>query len=148
MLEHAERRQAPKVVLSVSGDVPADIRAQIDAGERPLADYVAIADRLDAEIVDRPRVAAEANVLTKLFGKIHPDIAMGYDLYRRRKSADVIITDGEQVGYPLALLMNLGGRKNTAHLMIGHRLTAGKKVAMAKAARLDRSIDELSLIHI
>jgi len=45
----------------------------------------------------------------------------------------VIITDGEQVGYPLALLMNLGGRRQTAHLMIGHRLTASKKVLLAKA---------------
>ncbi|MEO0494224.1 MAG: glycosyltransferase family 4 protein [Actinomycetota bacterium] len=145
MLEHAERRTPPKVVLSVSGEVAPDIRRQIDAGERPLADYVAIADRLGAEIVDRPRVAADGGPITSLLGRIHPDIAMGYDLFRRRRDADVIITDGEQVGYPLALLMNLGGRRQTAHLMIGHRLTASKKVLLAKAARLDRSIDEYLL---
>lgn len=145
MLEHAGRRRSSRVMLTVSGDIDPDIRAQIDAGDRPLADYVAIADRLDAELVDRPRVAREGSRLTSLFGRIHPDIAMAHHVFRARGEVDVVITDGEQIGYPLALLMRLGGRRGMRHLMVGHRLTAGKKVLMAKATGLHHMIDDYLL---
>lgn len=145
LLQHAERRHSPRVMLTVSGDIAPDIRSEIAAGERPLADYIAIADRLDADLVDRPVVAAEGTTLTSLLGRLHPDIAMAHHVFRARRDVDVVITDGEQIGYPLALLMRLGGRRGMRHVMVGHRLTAGKKVLMAKAAGLHHGIDDYLL---
>jgi glycosyltransferase involved in cell wall biosynthesis len=49
--------------------------------------------------------------------------------FRERGRYDVIVTDGEHIGIPLALLLKLT-RSRTGHITIGHRLTAGKKRPM------------------
>jgi glycosyltransferase involved in cell wall biosynthesis len=46
--------------------------------------------------------------------------------FRYRAGYDVILTDGEHVGIPLALLLKLRGAR-TGHVTIAHRLSAPKK---------------------
>ena len=46
--------------------------------------------------------------------------------YLTRHDYDVILTDGEHIGIPLALLLKLT-RSRTLHVTIGHRLSAAKK---------------------
>ncbi len=146
LVEHADRARPRPVTLCVSGDIPADLRSQIDRSERPLTDYLAIADECGAELVDRPLVAAHAGPTGKLIRRVAgPDVAMAWHLFGRRRHLDVVITDGEQVGYPLALMMRLGGRRGMRHLMIGHRLTSRSKVLGAKRLGLFHTIDEVFL---
>ena len=146
LIEHADRARPRPVTLCVSGDIPTDLRAQIERKERPLADYVAIADECGAQLVDRPAVATHAGPMGKLLHRVAgPDIAMAWHLFGRRRDLDVVITDGEQVGYPLALMMGIGGRRGLRHIMIGHRLTSRSKVLGAKRLGLFNTIDEVLL---
>ena len=71
--------------------------------------------------------------------------AMGYHLYQQRDDVDVIITDGEQVGLPLAALLRFGGRGQARHVMIGHRLSPPKKSLLIKLLGLSSGIDEVLL---
>ena len=41
-----------KVLLTVSGVIDENVRSQIDRGERPMADYVQMADSLGADLID------------------------------------------------------------------------------------------------
>ncbi len=145
LVEHAARSAGPKVTLCVSGELSPTLSADIEAGQRPTADYVAIAQRCRASIIDRPMVAESAGVVGRLLGRVHPDLAMAHHLFADRRGCDVVITDGEQVGYPLAIMLRLGGRRGMRHIMIGHRLSAPKKVALARVSGLQRGIDEVLL---
>ena len=43
---------ARSVLLTVSGTVPADLREQIASGRRPRADYLEMAERFGADLID------------------------------------------------------------------------------------------------
>jgi glycosyltransferase involved in cell wall biosynthesis len=55
---------------------------------------------------------------------------MAWTCWTQRARYDVLFTDGEQVGIPLALLLKLFGRgpRRTKHVMIVHTLSVGKKM--------------------
>jgi glycosyltransferase involved in cell wall biosynthesis len=59
---------------------------------------------------------------------------------RARRRHRVVLTDGEQVGIPYAVLSWLV-RRRPRHVMIGHRLSARKKVLLHRALRLERRVD-------
>ena len=118
------------VLLTVSGTIPPDIESQIATGKRPRADYLEIARALDADLVDYAR-ARDASRLARWIERVAgPDAALAWACFRKRRQYRLILTDGEQVGIPLALLFaGLGrGPGNTRHVMIGHLLSVPKKM--------------------
>ena len=144
LLAHAERRAQPRVALTVSGEVDPSIRTQIAERARPLADYVAIADATGARLIDRAAVRADLSPVTALVRRLAgPDLAMAYHLFRQRRTLDVVVTDGEQIGLPLAALLRVGRRRGPRHVMIGHRLTHRGKVSLIRRLGLARRIDEV-----
>ncbi len=133
-----------RTLLTVSGEVAADIRQEIAAGTRPVADYIAIADAADAEIIDRSTVSRNGSTVARVLGRIAgPNVAMAWHLYRQRDEVDVVVTDGEQVGLALAMLLRLGGRRGLRHVMIGHRLSPAKKSLLIRSLGLARGVDEV-----
>jgi glycosyltransferase involved in cell wall biosynthesis len=70
------------------------------------------------------------------------DVSLAWECLRRRRLYDVIFTDGEQVGLPLALLHRLTGRRRRPHhTMIVHDLSVAKKAWPHRLLGLDRHVD-------
>ena len=67
---------------------------------------------------------------------------MALHVFRRRGEFDVVITDGEQIGLPLAAMFRLV-RSRPRHVMIGHRLSAPKKAWLIRSLGLAGGIDDV-----
>lgn len=119
------------VLLTVSGVIPADLEARIAAGQRPRADYLALAQALPADLLDYTRMRSHSGVTGRLIERLAgPNAALAWACFQQRKHYRLIFTDGEQVGIPLALLLKWLGRgpRQTRHAMIVHILSVGKKM--------------------
>lgn len=135
----AERRP---VLLTVSGSIPADLDEQVAEGRRPRADYRLIAAATDADVVDVDRALSETRRIGRLLHRAGgAGLLLAWYAFRRRRRYEVLLTDGEQVGIPLAFLTRLCGRGGSAHVMIVHILSVPKKALLIRAARLARQID-------
>ncbi len=110
-----------KVLLVVSVSLPNGVT--LPPG--PRRDYVALAQALQATILDRSMLERSivARLLARLFGA---PAAQAWLAFRQHRAFDAILTDGEHIGIPLALLLKLA-RARTVHVTIGHRLLAKKK---------------------
>lgn len=134
------RQDASTVLLAVS----ADFRTSPPAGQRgPRKDYAVLAASLDAEIVDRAAVdrSRPARMLARVLGV---PAAQAWLAFRRRHDVRAIVTDGEHIGIPLALLLKLAGA-STPHVTIGHRLSAAKKRPFFRWLRVYTHIDRIAL---
>ena len=117
-----------RVILTVSGVIAADIREQIASGKRPRADYIELAGSFNADLLDYAAARSIAGragaVLEKLGG---PNLVLAYACWKVRKSCQAIVTDGEQVGLPLAALLKFTPGTRPRHLMIVHVISEPKK---------------------
>lgn len=130
------------VLLTVSGTIPDDLDHRVAAGDRPRADYRALADRLDADVVDVPAAIAATGALGRLLHRLGGAPALlGWYTFRARRKYEVILTDGEQVGLPLALLCRLLGRGGSRHVMIVHIISVPKKKRLIQLTRLADLVD-------
>ncbi|MGI9146815.1 MAG: glycosyltransferase family 4 protein [Chloroflexota bacterium] len=94
-------------------------------GSGPRKDYDVLAKELSAATIDRSNVQGPG-LLGRLARWIGVPVLQAWLAFRERAHFDVIVTDGEHIGIPLALLLK-ATRSKVAHLTIGHRLTAAKK---------------------
>jgi glycosyltransferase involved in cell wall biosynthesis len=129
--------QPPRVLLTIGTD------AQRDAREGPRRDYIVLADRLGATILDRTETLSSpiSRVIARFFGS---PSAQAWSAFRRRQGFDVIVTDGEHVGIPLGLLLRLT-RSKVRHVTIGHRLSSPKKRLFFTLLGAHRRIDRIAL---
>jgi glycosyltransferase involved in cell wall biosynthesis len=130
------------VLLTVSGTIPTDLDQQVAEGRRPRADYRAIAAVMDADVVDVGRALAESRRLGRALHRLGgAGVLLATYAFRNRRRYEVVLTDGEQVGLPLAMLTRLFGRGGTRHVMIVHILSVPKKARLIRVARLAGQID-------
>jgi len=131
-----------RVVLTVSGVIAADIREQIASDKRPRADYLELARSFNADILDYAAARAIAGrtgvLLEKLGG---PNLVLAYACWKIRKSCGAIVTDGEQVGLPLATLLKFTPGTRPRHLMIVHVLSEPKKTVFLDWLGVQSAID-------
>src|SRR4051794_30672559 len=101
-----------RVLLVVSTD---DVNATSTSG--PRKDYNALAEVLGATTIDRSHVRRSwlSRTLARFVG-IAP--MQAWHAFSARADFDVILTDGEHVGIPLALLLKLS-RARVRHVTIG-----------------------------
>lgn len=119
----------PHVLLTVSGTIPGDIRDRIAHGERPRADYLELARGFDADLLDYAGARKVAGIVGRLLERIGgPDLVLAYACFKLRRRYKAIVTDGEQVGLPLAALLKLAGGPRPRHLMIVHVISVPKKL--------------------
>ncbi len=129
------------VLLTVSGDIAADLDDQVARGRRPRADYVEMARAFDADLIDYSTALAETGRVGRLIGRLGGNNALlAWECFRRRSRYSVIFTDGEQVGLPLAALLWFT-RHRPKHLMIVHILSVPKKALLVRALGLRHRID-------
>src|SRR4051812_29320312 len=131
-----------RVVLTVSGVIAADIREQIARGERPRADYLELAQSFNADLLDyaaaRTIAGRTGALLEKLGG---PNVVLAYACWKIRKNCQAIVTDGEQVGLPLAALLKFTPGTRPRHLMIVHVISEPKKTAFLDWLGVQSAID-------
>jgi glycosyltransferase involved in cell wall biosynthesis len=132
------------VLLTVSGTIPPDVEEQITAGVRPRPDYLELAARMSADVVDVPearrRTGRTGRVLERVGGA---GALLGWLCFRERRRYDAVFTDGEQVGLPLAVLCRLTARRPFAHVMVVHIMSVPKKSALYRLLRLGRHVDTM-----
>jgi glycosyltransferase involved in cell wall biosynthesis len=117
-----------RVVLTVSGVIAADIREQIASGKRPRADYLELARGFDADLIDYAAARTIAGRTGALIEKLGgPNLVLAYACWKMRKSCQAIVTDGEQIGLPLATLLKFTPGTRPRHLMIVHVISEPKK---------------------
>jgi glycosyltransferase involved in cell wall biosynthesis len=133
------------VLLTVSGNIPNDLHAAISSGDRPRADYLEMSKAFDADLLDYASADARrgrfGRLLTRIVGR---NVALAWSVFSLRKQYQVVVTDGEQVGLPLAAFMRLFGRRpRFRHMMIVHIMSFRKKELPFRLLRLGGRIDEL-----
>jgi glycosyltransferase involved in cell wall biosynthesis len=111
-----------RTLFVVSASLPNGIPVQ---GDGPKKDYAAISERLGADLLDWS-AARKTLFLRLLCAVVGISVVQALLAFSRRRAYDVILTDGEHIGIPLALLLKLAGSKK-AHVTIGHRLSTSKK---------------------
>jgi glycosyltransferase involved in cell wall biosynthesis len=111
---------SPRVLLVLSVD---DVRAPRSEG--PRKDYDVLSSVLRAEVIDRAD-ARRSRLLRAAVRVLGLAIVQAWLAFAARDRFDVIVTDGEHLGIPLAALLKLT-RSKVAHVTIGHRITASKK---------------------
>ncbi|HEX2034104.1 MAG TPA: glycosyltransferase family 4 protein [Chloroflexota bacterium] len=111
----------PRTLLVVSAALPDGPRDS----PGPRKDYVALARALDATVLDYTCVQRSlvARSIARLAGM---PVAQAWLAFQWRRDFDAILTDGEHIGLPLALLLKLAGAEQV-HVTIGHRIAAPKK---------------------
>jgi glycosyltransferase involved in cell wall biosynthesis len=132
-----------QVLLTVSGTIPADLSAKVSEGARPQADYVAMAERFGADLLDYPSARTVAGMIGKLLEKVGgPDLVLAWACFALRQRYKAIVTDGEQIGLPLAALMKfLGLGRRPRHLMIVHIISVPKKMIFLDQLGVQSHID-------
>ena len=139
-----KRTTAQTVLLTVSGEIPPDVDACVARGERPRADYVEMAHGFGADLLDYVQAEREAGVVGRLLRRVGGrNAVLAWACWRRRAGYRVIVTDGEQVGIPLALLLKTFGRgaRDTQHAMIVHTLSVPKKTWILDWLKIHSHID-------
>ena len=136
----ARRRPA---LLTMSGTIPADSAEQVARGERPRADYSLLRDAFDADLVDVTAARQSGGRIGRLLERVGgPGLLLGWVCFKWRSRYEVIVTDGEQVGLPFAMLGRLLGRRRSRHVMIVHVLSVAKKTRLLRVLRLVPVIDK------
>jgi glycosyltransferase involved in cell wall biosynthesis len=119
-----------EVLLTVSGEIDPQVEDKTARGERPQADYVAMAHDFPADLMDYGAARKLGGRVGRLLEKVSgPNLMLAWACFRQRRRYRVLFTDGEQIGLPLALFLKLatwGSRPR--HCMIAHRLSVRKKM--------------------
>jgi glycosyltransferase involved in cell wall biosynthesis len=107
--------------MLVSARVDARLRSEVADGLRPRPEYLALESAHGVDLLDWSQLAAPGRGRSALRSAVHVGTAMS-----RLGKYEVVFSDGEHVGIPLAVALR-GTRRKTPHLMIAHRLSSGPK---------------------
>ena len=103
-----------------------------------------MARTFEADLLDYAETRQQSSWFGRVLERIGgPNLLMAWSCFRKRHEYEVIFTDGEQIGIPLALLTKfLGfGRRGARHLMIVHILSVGKKMLFFDKLAIQSHID-------
>lgn len=132
-----------QVLLTVSGVIPADLDAATQHGRRPRADYAEMAAAMDADIIGYGEAQHAPGPVSAIVRRlVGDDVLLALACWRRRHAYRVVFTDSERVGMMFAALSRLGPRR-CRHVMIGHRLSAPKKLMIHRMLGLRRRVDHV-----
>ncbi len=126
--------------MLVSADAGESLRQQVTAQARPCPEYLRLQDRHGVQLLDWSRLAGGPHRRSVGLSVRHAGAALA-ELPR----ADVVLSDGEHVGIPLALAMQ-ARRCTTPHIVIGHHLGSPRKAPIFRWAKAHRKMDRV-LVH-
>lgn len=132
-LEDHPRLQAsekPRVLLVISVHEPdAATRAEIEAGRQPRRDFDELQRVLGAEVMflDSAPGSRLARLAQRVLGaRVGPRVGLAFAAFAQRSRFDIIFTDTESVGLPLALLLKLRrvDSERLRHVTLSHNLSS------------------------
>ena len=126
--------------MLVSADAGESLRTEVRAGSRPCPEYLRLQDRHGVRLLDWSGLAGGPHRRSVGLSLRHAGAALA-ELPR----TDVVLSDGEHVGIPLALAMRARGC-TTPHLVIGHHLGNPRKAPVFRWAKAHRRMDRV-LVH-
>lgn len=126
-------------LMLVSAPADERMRTEVRDGSRPEPEYLRL-EHEGVEVLDWSRLDPPLRSRTWMGSVRHAKAAM-----RRALEVEVVFSDGEQVGVPMALGMMTRGIK-TPHLVLGHRLTSRHKRPFFTALKCHRSMSRI-LVH-
>ncbi len=98
---------------------------------------------LHASVIDYS--AVRAAWLPRLIARVvGMPVAQAWLAFHRRRAFDAVLTDGEHIGIPLALLLKLFNYR-MAHVTVGHRITAPKKRPFFRWLKAHSHISRIAL---
>jgi glycosyltransferase involved in cell wall biosynthesis len=132
-----------EMLLTVSGEIDPDIEDQIAKGQRPQADYIAMAQAFGADLLDYSAARKKAGRWGRFIEHVGgPNLLLAWACFREREKYKTFFTDGEQIGIPFAFLLKFLNRgENPRHLMIAHLLSTRKKILLLDLFHLQTHID-------
>jgi hypothetical protein len=126
-------------LMLVSAAADQRLRADVKEGARPRPEYLRLEEE-GVDLLDWSRLDPPHTKRSWLGSVRHVRAAL--DLARR---CDVVFSDGEPVGVPMALAMMARGIE-LPHLMLGHRLTARHKRLFFRIMKSHRGMTRI-LVH-
>lgn len=130
---------ALRSLMLVSAPADERLRRRVLEGLQPRPEYLRL-EQEGVELLDWSRLEPALSRRTWMGSARHAGAAM-----RRIADFDVVFSDGEQVGVPLALAMLARGVK-TPHLVLGHRLTTRHKRMFFTALKCHRAMSRI-VVH-
>ena len=127
-------------LMLVSADAGESLRQQVTAQARPCPEYLRLQDRHGVRLLDWSRLAGGPHRRSVGLSVRHAGAALA-----QLPHADVVLSDGEHVGIPLALAMQ-ARRCTTPHIVIGHHLGSPRKAPIFRWAKAHRKMDRV-LVH-
>ena len=116
----------PRTLLLIPSTAKRGVEADVGANLHPTMDYYALQERLGADVADYATVEAETHPLMRAAMMVGRDAALAVYGYLHARNYDVLFSNSESISIPLAALLKTMGRR-PAHVLIGHRMSAGKK---------------------
>jgi len=126
--------------MLVSANTSSDLRRMVADGVRPKPEYLVLESMYGVELFDWSRTWVAKRGKRGWRSALHAAAAV-----RALDHHEVVFSDGEHVGIPLALAFR-ALRISRPHLVIGHHLTARAKVPFFRALRAHRGMSRI-LVH-
>jgi glycosyltransferase involved in cell wall biosynthesis len=129
-----------KALMLVSADAGERVHSQVRTGARPCPEYLRLEDRHGVRLLDWSGLGGSARRRSVALSLRHAKAALAELPY-----TDVVFSDGEHVGIPLAMAMR-AKRCTTPHLVIGHHLASARKAPIVRWSKAYRKMDRV-LVH-
>lgn len=109
----------------------------------PRKDFVALSRALQATVLDYTCVtrSREGQLVARVLGM---PVAQAWLAFRRRRAYRAVLTDGEHIGLPLALLFKIA-RCAMPHVTIGHRIVTRQKRPFFRWLKVHSHISRIAL---
>ncbi len=131
-----------RALMLVSDWVDNALRADVAAGRRPCPEYLYLERDHGVEIFDWSRLGGTRRGRSVGQSLHHVAVAL-----QRVRDFDVVFSDGEHLGIPLALAMR-ASRVTRPHLVIGHHLTTRAKRLLFRLLRWERPMTQMTRILV
>jgi glycosyltransferase involved in cell wall biosynthesis len=126
-------------VMLVSVTLGVDVRVAVSSRKRPLPEYLVLEREYGVDLLDWATVGLQPGTRSVARSLKHVAATLS-----RTRHADVILSDGEHLGLPLALALKVMS-SDVPHVMIGHNLLNSRKRRLLAHVRL-RPMDRV-IVH-
>jgi glycosyltransferase involved in cell wall biosynthesis len=116
------------------------LRQDVADGRRPRPEYLVLESTHDVDLLDWSMLSGGVRARGAWQSAVHVAAAL-----RRVHAYDVVFSDGEHIGIPLALAMRSLGIR-TPHLVIGHHLSTAPKSRLLRNLHAHRGMTRI-LVH-
>ena len=113
--------------MLVPSEVKRNVADAVREDAHPTMDYYALQEALGADLLDYSSLeTGQQPALARVMRRAGRDAGLAALGYLKRNTSDVIFSNGENVGIPLAMLLKRH-RRRPGHVLIGHRISPVKK---------------------